>query len=110
YLTKDTAGEELIEAIRKVYYGGKYLTRSLAEQMAGYLQHAEGRPLHESLSDRELQVLQFIGAGKTTSEIEGRLLLSGSTIKTYRQRILQKLHLHSTAEIIHYALKNNLAD
>lgn len=110
YITKDTAGEELVEAIRKVHNGGKYVSRTLAEQLACYLQHEHSGPLHESLSDRELQVLQLLGAGKTPREIENQLLLSASTIKTYRQRILQKLQLHSTAEIVRYALKNNLVD
>jgi DNA-binding NarL/FixJ family response regulator len=68
------------------------------------------KPLHESLSDREFQVLQLLGAGKTTAQIGKQLALSVSTIKTYRQRIWDKLHLQSTAEVIHYALKNNLVD
>jgi DNA-binding NarL/FixJ family response regulator len=110
YLTKDSAGEELVEAIRKVHYGGKHVTQTLAEQLASYLQHDASRPLHASLSDRELQVLQLLGAGKTLREIANQLLLSASTIKTYRQRILQKLQLHSTAEIVRYGLKNNLVD
>lgn len=110
YITKDTAGEELVEAIRKVHYGGKYVTRTLAEQLASYLQRDVSKPLHESLSDREFQVLQLFGAGKTTTEIGEELALSASTVKTYRQRILEKLNLKSTAEIIHYALKNNLVD
>lgn len=110
YITKDTAGEELVEAIRKVHYGGKYVTRTLAEQLASYLQRDVSKPLHESLSDREFQVLQLFGAGRTTTEIGEQLALSASTVKTYRQRILEKLNLKSTAEIIHYALKNNLVD
>jgi DNA-binding NarL/FixJ family response regulator len=110
YITKDAAGEELVEAIRKVHYGGKYVTRTLAEQLASYVQHDTAKPLHESLSDREFQVLQLIGSGKTLAEIMKKLSLSASTVKTYRQRILQKLNLQSTAEIIHYALKNNLVD
>lgn len=110
YITKDTAGEELVEAIRKVHYGGRYVTRTLAEQLAAYIQHDVTRPLHESLSNREFQVLQLIGSGKRPAEITEELSLSASTVKTYRQRILQKLNLHSTADIIHYALKNNLID
>lgn len=110
YLTKDTASEELVEAIRRVHYGGKYLTRTLAEQLADYCRRDDDRPLYESLSDRELQVLQLLGTGTTLSEIENQLMLSASTVKTYRQRILQKLRLHSTAEIIHYAVKNHLVE
>lgn len=110
YLTKETAAEELVEAIRKVHYGGKYVSRALAEQLAIYVQHEADKPLHTRLSDRELQVLQLIGAGKTTDDIATQLALSASSVKTYRQRILEKLNLKSTAEIIHYALKNNLID
>jgi DNA-binding NarL/FixJ family response regulator len=110
YITKDTAAEELVEAIRKIHYGGKYVSRSLAEQLATYVQYDSDKPLHATLSDRELQVLQLIGAGKTLEEIAHALAVSASTVKTYRQRILQKLNLHSTAEIIHYALKNKLVD
>lgn len=110
YLTKDTAGEELVAAIRKVYHGGKYVSRTLGEQLACYVQHDPSRPLHESLSDREMQILQLLGAGKTLTEIENQLMLGASTVKTYRQRILQKLQLHSTIEIVHYAIKNNLVD
>lgn len=110
YLTKDTAGEELVEAIRKVNNGGRYVSRTLAEQLAFHLQHERSGPLHESLSDREFQVLQLIGSGRSTAEIMEKLALSASTVKTYRQRILEKLNLHSTAEIIHFAVKNNLVD
>lgn len=110
YLTKDTAGEELVAAIRKVHYGGKYVSQTLAEQLATYVQRDADKPLHEILSGREFQVLQLLGAGKTLTEIENQLMLGASTVKTYRQRILQKLQLHSTIEIVHYAIKNNLVD
>jgi two-component system, NarL family, invasion response regulator UvrY len=110
YITKETAAEELVEAIRKVHYGGKYITRSLAEQLAAYVQRDADGPLHAGLSDREFQVLQLLGAGKTTTEIGEQLALSVNTVKTYRQRILDKLNLDSTAEIIHYAVKNGLVD
>jgi DNA-binding NarL/FixJ family response regulator len=110
YLTKDTAAEELVEAVRKVYYGGKYVSRSLAEQLATYVQYDADKPLHANLSDREFQVLQLVAAGKTVDEIAEHLALSASSVKTYRQRILQKLNLKSTAELIHYALKNDLVD
>jgi DNA-binding NarL/FixJ family response regulator len=110
YLTKDTAGEELVKAIRKVHYGGKYVSDALAEQLATYVQHEADKPLHAGLSDREFQVLQLIAAGKTTDDIAKQLALSASSVKTYRQRILEKLNFKSNAEIIHYALKNNLVD
>lgn len=110
YLTKDTVAEDLVEAIRKVSFGGKYVSRALAEQLASYVQQDADKPLHAGLSDREFQVLQLIAAGKTLEEIAGNLALSASSVKTYRQRILQKLNLKSTAEIIRYALKNELAD
>jgi DNA-binding NarL/FixJ family response regulator len=110
YITKDTAAEELVEAIRKVHCGGKYVSPALAEQLATYVQHDSDKPLHASLSDREFQVLQLLGAGKPLDEIAHALALSSSSVKTYRQRILAKLNLQSTAEIIRYALKNNLVD
>lgn len=110
YITKDTAGEKLVVAIRKVHGGDKQVTRTLAEQLASYLQRDAAKPLHKSLSDHEFQILHLLGAGKTTNEVGEQLALSGSTIKAYRQRILDKLNLRSTAAVIHYAVKSDLVD
>lgn len=110
YLTKDTAAEELVEAIRKVNNGGKYVSSTLGEQLANDLQHNHSGAAHEGLSGREFEVLLLIGAGMSAKDIKKKLKLSASTVKTYRQRILEKLNLQSTAEIIRYAVKNNLVD
>ena len=110
YLTKDSAPAELITAIRRVAAGGKYITAALAEALADYLESKADKPPHESLSDREFEVLRKIGAGKTVSEIAEELFLSPNTISTYRARLLEKLKLHTTAELIHYAITNRLID
>jgi two-component system, NarL family, invasion response regulator UvrY len=109
YLTKESASEELIGAIRKVAQGGKYITLALAEKLAFAFGDQSERPPHEVLSDRELQVMLLIGAGKSVGEIAGELNLSVKTVSTYRTRVLEKLTLKSNAEIIRYALQSGLA-
>jgi len=110
YVTKDRASEELVTAIRKVFQGGKYITHSLAERLAAELGgEIEGEP-HQSLSDREFQVMCFIATGNTVTDIANELSLSVKTISTYRTRILEKLDLRNNAEIIRYALKHGLVD
>ncbi|MEW5870036.1 MAG: response regulator transcription factor [Chloroflexota bacterium] len=104
YLTKDSAPEELLTAIREVASGRKYITHQLAEILADEILLDTERPAHELLSDRESQVLRLLARGKGISEIAGELSLSPKTISTYRTRILEKLHLNNTAEIIRYAL------
>lgn len=110
YLTKESASDELIRAIRKVNGGGKYISPSLAEKIAFALDADTGKPPHETLSDREYQVLCLIGAGKTVSQIADGLALSVKTVSTYRARILEKMHLENNAELIHYAVQNGLVD
>jgi DNA-binding NarL/FixJ family response regulator len=110
YVTKESAGGELVKAIRKVYNGGKYVSESLAEILAFEVQGNLDKPIHELLSDREFQVLQMIASGKTLAEISGTLSLAVTTVSTYRARILEKLNLHSNAELIHYAITNKLLD
>ncbi|RMF58108.1 MAG: DNA-binding response regulator [Calditrichaeota bacterium] len=110
YITKDSAPEELIHAIRKIAQGGKFVTQSLAEKLAFEMGSGGEKKPHETLSDREFQVFLLIGAGKSMKEIADTLSLSMSTVNTYRRRILEKLHLHSNAEIIHYAVKNKLVE
>jgi len=108
YLTKESAPDELIVAIRKVSTGGKYVSSSLAERLAALLQEdAEALP-HEALSSREYQVMCMIASGKTLKEIAGELSLSIKTISTYRSRILEKMKMRNNAELIHYAVKNRL--
>jgi two-component system invasion response regulator UvrY len=110
YVTKVSAGEELVRAIRKVFNGGKYVSESLAEMLAFEIQGGMDKPIHEILSDREFQVLQMIASGKTLAEISELLSLAVTTVSTYRARILEKLNLHSNAELIHYAITNKLLD
>jgi len=108
YLTKESAPDELIVAIRKVSTGGKYVSSALAERLAALLQEdAEALP-HEALSSREYQVMCMIASGKTLKEIAGELSLSIKTISTYRSRILEKMKMRNNAELIHYAVKNRL--
>lgn len=108
YLTKDAAPEELVNAIRKVCRGGKYVSPQLAEQLADHLGPDERKPPHEALSDREYQVLCLIAAGKRVGDIAQELALSVKTISTYRGRILQKMKLKTNAEMTRYALERGL--
>jgi DNA-binding NarL/FixJ family response regulator len=104
YLTKESASDELILAIRKVARGGKYVTQSLAERLAGDLASNADKPPHETLSDREYLVMRMIASGKTAGEIAEELSLSVKTVSTYRARILKKLRLSNNADIMRYAL------
>jgi len=110
YLTKDNAAEELVRAIRKVLSGGRYITSSLAEMLAMEMETEDGagRLPHETLSDREYQVLRMIASGKTVSEIARELSLSVKTISTYRFRILEKMRAKNNAELTRYAFENRL--
>ena len=110
YLTKAAAPDQLIGAIRKVYRGGRYVSSALAEKLAlGLRSGATGLP-HETLSDREYQVLCSISSGKTVKEIAAELSLSEKTVSTYRARILEKMNMKSNAELTHYGIKNELVD
>jgi two-component system invasion response regulator UvrY len=110
YLTKESAPDELIEAIRKVSKGGKYISQTLAEKLAFDLEIDTGRPPHETLSDREFQVLCMIASGKTVTEIADEMVLSVKTISTYRSRILEKMRMKTNAELTYYSIKNQLVD
>ena len=112
YLTKSQATDDLVDAILKISSGRKYVSPEVAEELALYVGSGEtpGRPAHESLSNREMQVLQHLGRGQTVTEIGGEMHLSVKTISTYRARILEKLGLETTAEIIRYAIEAGLAD
>lgn len=107
FLNKDTAGDELINAVHRVLSGRKYISAALAEKLAEGPAN-NNQPLYDLLSDRELQVLQLIAAGKPVSDIAEEIHLSVNTISTYRTRILEKLKLGNNAEITRYALDNNL--
>jgi two-component system invasion response regulator UvrY len=108
YLTKESASEELITAIRKVSSGRKYITSSLAEKIASDLETDAEKLPHEFLSDREYQVMCMIAEGKTVKEIADELYLSVKTISTYRSRILEKTGMKTNAELTRYALQNSL--
>lgn len=108
YMTKESASIELIAAVRKVAAGGKYISASLAEQMASSFGLDPDRPLHEKLSDREYEILCLLGVGKTVSDIGREICLSVKTISTYRTRILEKMKMTRTSELIMYVLKYQL--
>ena len=108
YITKESPPDELIEAIRKVAQGRKYISRTFAEKIVEDLGTDRTKPLHSMLSDREYQVMCMIASGKTVKEIADELSLSVQTIRTYRSRILDKMKLKTNAQIIYYAIKHEL--
>jgi DNA-binding NarL/FixJ family response regulator len=109
YVCKDSSPDELLRAIHAVAGGRRYITPSIGERMAGLVLDSNSRPLHELLSDRELQVLLRIGAGKRVTEIAEELALSPKTVSTYRTRILQKLGMENSAQLIKYVMQEGLA-
>ena len=110
YLKKDKAPEELLEAIRKVAAGGKYVSSDLAEIMALALETGTNKVPHEMLSNREYEVMCLIASGKTVSQIADMLALSVRTVSTYRARILEKMQMKSNAEITHYAISSGIVE
>ena len=110
YMTKDSPRSELVNAVDKVIRGGKYFSQSLAEKIIVELERGTDRPPHETLSDREFEVMRLIGSGKTVGEIAALLALSDSTISTYRARILEKMGMKTNAELTHYVIQNKLVN
>ena len=110
YLTKEAATDKLLEAIRKVASGGRYISPELADRLASELTVDPSKPLHASLSDREFDVLRLIASGLTVGDIAGRLSLSVKTVSTYRARVLEKMRLKNNAELMQYALSHRLID
>ncbi len=108
YMTKESAPEELAKAIRKILAGGRYVSPALAETLAMGVKTDSTRTPHETLSDREYEVMSHIAAGKTVSEIAEELSLSVKTISTYRTRVLEKLGVKNSAKIVQYAVRNGL--
>lgn len=108
YLTKETAPDELIKAIKKITSGGKYITPSLAERLVSVFSDNTDELSHKKLSDREFEVFLKIAAGKQVSQIAGDMFLSVKTVSTYRSRILSKMNMSNNAELMHYAMKNGL--
>lgn len=110
YLNKESAPEELVTALRKVVAGGRYITPSLAETLAAEVMAPQTRPRHQTLSNREDEVFRLIASGITVTEVGHRLALSVKTVSTHRTRILKKLGLHTTADLIRYAIHNRLVE
>jgi two-component system, NarL family, invasion response regulator UvrY len=110
YLTKDSIPDELIKAVRKILKGGKYISSSFSDKLLFSFDSDAEKPIHETLSDREYQVLRMIASGRTLQSIADELSLSVKTISTYRTRILEKMGMKNNAELTHYAIKLNLVD
>jgi DNA-binding NarL/FixJ family response regulator len=110
YLTKESIPTALVTALRKLAQGKKYISDAVAEKLATELQLDTEKPRHETLSDREYQVLLLLASGKKVSEIAQELSLSVKTISTYRTRILEKMLMKTNAELMHYAIKHDLVE
>lgn len=108
YLSKESAPEELVTALQKIISGGEYISPTVAEELVHYARHEDDQPLHNSLSDREYQVLCLIASGKELREISKELSLSSKTVSTYRSRLLLKMNMKTNAELTHYAILNGL--
>lgn len=109
YLTKTSAPEELVRAVRSLM-SGRYINETVAAVLADYAQDDWAGPLHERLSDRELEVLRLLVAGRTVSEVADDLSLSDKTVSTYRTRVMEKLGVRTAADLIRYALEHQLFD
>jgi DNA-binding NarL/FixJ family response regulator len=110
FLTKESAPEKLVEALRKIAGGGRYVSAELAEKLAVFVAGKRDGAPHEALSNREFHVLRLIASGRTVSEIARELSLSVKTVSTHRTRILAKMNMRTNAELTHYAVKNGLTD
>ena len=108
YLTKDTASEELLQAIRRISAGGRYISQSLAETMAFYLDNDSDRHRHETLSGREFEIMLRLAGGKSLTDIAGELFISDKTVSTYRSRIMEKMGLVKNTELTRYCIENGL--
>jgi two-component system, NarL family, invasion response regulator UvrY len=108
YLNKESAPEELVQAIQKILRGGKYISAAVADELVLYVRNEDDQPLHKHLSDREYEVMCSIASGKEVKEISVELSLSAKTISTYRARILEKMNMKTNAELTYYAIQNGL--
>jgi DNA-binding NarL/FixJ family response regulator len=108
YLTKDRSPEQLVHAIRRVARGGKYVSETLAERLAGLVDNGKTRAPHERLSDREFEVLRALGSGMTVKDVAQQLNLSSKTVSTYRTRLLDKMGLESKADLVRYVVSHDL--
>jgi len=110
YLVKESALEVVVEAVRRVAGGKKYISATVAEMLADDVGAASDKAVHETLSDREYQILLLLASASTVSEIADTLALSVKTVSTYRTRILEKMHLRNNAELMHYAIDKRLVE
>lgn len=110
FLSKDSAPEELVHAVKKLLKGGKYFSERVVEKLLYNPNARETEHPHDMLSDRELQILCLFGSGKTVKEIAVELSLSPPTVSTYRARILEKMQMRTTAELMRYAIQNYLVN
>ena len=110
FLTKESAPEKLIEAVRKIAGGGRYVSSELGETLASLVAGETGATPHERLSDREFEVLKMLASGNTVSQVAHELSLSVKTVSTYRTRILAKMEMKTNAELTHYAIKSRIVE
>jgi two-component system invasion response regulator UvrY len=110
YLTKDSNPVELVKAVGDVMAGRRYLNPAIGEELTGTLQPESKQRPHDTLSDREYQVLRMIASGLTVSQVAARLSLSVKTVSTYRARVLEKMGMKTTAELMHYGIQHGLVD
>ncbi len=110
YITKESATEELVQAVRKIAGGGMYVSSSLAEQLAAELKDTSGKLPHETLSDREFQVMRLFALGRKSSEIAEELGVSVNTVNTYRMRIFEKMNMQSNVDLSRYAVEHGLIE
>jgi DNA-binding NarL/FixJ family response regulator len=110
YISKESASDELALATKKILGGGRYVSTSLAEKLIANLDESIDKPLHESLSDREHEVMRMIAAGIPLTEIGDRLHVSVKTISSYRSRIMEKMQMKSNADLTRYAMTHGLLD
>ncbi len=108
YLTKESAPEELVQAIQRILAGGEYISVAVEQELVNFARREDDQPLHHTLSDREFQVLCLIASGKELKEIASDLSLSVKTISTYRARLLEKMKMRTNAELIRYAIQNKV--
>jgi DNA-binding NarL/FixJ family response regulator len=108
YLTKESAPEELVRALRKVSRGGRYVSAALAEQLAAAVADPAPTPPHRALSDREYEVMSLLASGRTVKEVAAALGLSVKTVSTYRARLLEKMHMKTNADLTRYCMENRL--
>jgi DNA-binding NarL/FixJ family response regulator len=110
YLTKDSAPTELVKAVSELMAGRRYMNAAVVEELVTHQQAEHTSRPHEVLSDREYQVLRMIASGLTVSQVATRLSLSVKTISTYRARVLDKMNMKTTAELMHYGIQHGLVD